>query len=61
MNDKQYAKLVKEKSQLAAFRWHWSAPVVFCLCSMDELIKLPAVFLHYRKYIWLRNITRDNT
>lgn len=48
-------------SQLAAFRWHWSAPVVFCLCSMDELIKLPAVFLHYRKYIWLRNITRENT
>ena len=46
-------------SLMAAFWWHWSAPVVFCLCSMDEIIKLPVVFLHYRKYIWLRNITRD--
>ena len=46
-------------SLMAAFWWHWSAPVVFCLCSMDEIIKLPLVFLHYRKYIWLRNITRD--
>ncbi len=47
-------------SLMAAFWWRWSAPVVFCLCSMDEIIKLPVVFLHYRKYIWLRNITREN-
>ena len=46
-------------SLMAAFRWHLSAPVVFCLCSMDEIIKLPVVFVHYRKYIWLRNITRE--
>lgn len=46
-------------SLMAAFWWKLSAPVVFCLCSMDEIIKLPAVFLHYRKYIWLRNITRE--
>ena len=46
-------------SLMAAFWWNLSAPVVFCLCSMDEIIKLPAVFLHYRKYIWLRNITRE--
>ena len=46
-------------SLIAAFWWKLSAPVVFCLCSMDEIIKLPAVFLHYRKYIWLRNITRE--
>ena len=46
-------------SLMAAFWWHLSAPVVFCLCSMDEIIKLPVVFVHYRKYIWLRNITRE--
>lgn len=46
-------------SLMAAFWWKLSAPVVFCLCSMDEIIKLPAVFLHYRKHIWLRNITRE--
>ena len=26
---------------------------------MDEIVKIPAVFLHYKKYIWLRNITRQ--
>lgn len=47
-------------SLMAAFWWKLPAPVVFLLCSMDEIIKLPAVFHHYRKYIWLRNITREN-
>lgn len=46
-------------SLLAAFRWNLPAPAVFCLCNMDEIIKLPVVFAHYRKYIWLRNITRE--
>lgn len=47
-------------SLMAAFWWKLPAPVVFLLCSMDEIIKLPAVFHHYREYIWLRNITREN-
>ena len=46
-------------SLMGAFWLHLPAPVVFCLCNMDEIIKLPVVFHHYRKYIWLRNITRD--
>ena len=46
-------------SLMAAFWWNLPAPVVFCLCNMDEIIKLPVVFHHYRKYIWLRNITRE--
>ncbi len=46
-------------SLMAAFWWNLPAPAVFCLCNMDEIIKLPVVFLHYRKYIWLRNITRE--
>ena len=33
--------------------------VYFILC-LDEFVKLPAVFWHYRKGGWLRNITRDN-
>lgn len=44
---------------LAAFVWKLPVSVVFCIVNMDEIIKLPAVFRHYRKYIWLRNITRD--
>lgn len=43
---------------LAAFWLKLPAPVVYCIVNMDEIIKLPAVFIHYRKYVWLRNITR---
>lgn len=44
---------------LAAFVLKLPVPVVYCIVNMDEIIKLPVVFIHYRKYIWLRNITRD--
>jgi len=33
--------------------------VYFILC-LDEFVKLPAVFHHYRKGTWLKNITREN-
>ena len=33
--------------------------VYFILC-LDEFVKLPAVFRHYGKGAWLRNITREN-
>lgn len=45
---------------LAAFAWHLPVPVVYCIVNLDEIVKLPAVFIHYRKCIWLRNITREN-
>lgn len=37
------------------------APVllVFFVLNLDELVKLPAVYIHYKKYNWLRNITID--
>lgn len=44
---------------LAAFVLRLPVPVVYCIVNLDEIVKLPAVFLHYRRYIWLRNITRD--
>ena len=28
--------------------------------SMDEIIKLPAVYRHYKKYNWVRNLTELN-
>lgn len=36
------------------------APVwlVYIIISLDEIVKLPAVYLHYKKLIWVRNITR---
>lgn len=44
---------------ISAFWLKLPAPVVFCIVNMDEIIKIPAVFKHYKKYIWLRNITRE--
>lgn len=31
--------------------------VVFFILNLDELIKLPAVYRHYKKYLWLKNLT----
>ena len=28
---------------------------------LDEMIKLPAVYRHYKKYQWVNNITREDT
>lgn len=44
---------------LGAFVLKLPVPVVYCIVNLDEIVKLPAVFRHYRKYIWLKNITRD--
>lgn len=44
---------------LAAFVWKLPVPVVYCIVNLDEIVKLPAVFIHYKKYVWLRNITRE--
>lgn len=42
----------------AAFYLHLSVVLVFLIINLDEVVKVPAAFLHYRKYGWLRDITR---
>lgn len=42
---------------LAAFVLQWPVLVVYSIICMDELIKLPAVWKHYRKYKWVRDLT----
>lgn len=32
---------------------------VYCLMNIDEIIKLPAVYIHYKKYSWLKDLTRE--
>ena len=34
--------------------------VVYFIISMNEIIKLPAVYRHYKKYNWVRNLTELN-
>ncbi len=44
---------------LAAFVFKCSVPIVYVLLMSDELIKIPLATIRYRKYIWLRDITRE--
>lgn len=46
---------------LAAFRWNWDPIYVYVVLSMDECIKIPWVYHHYKKYKWLKNLTREET
>lgn len=43
---------------IAAFALHAPVWLVYIIISLDEIVKLPAVYLHYKKYVWVRNITR---
>jgi len=42
---------------LAAFVWELPIWVVYIFINMDEWVKIPAVFHHYKKYKWVRNLT----
>lgn len=42
---------------LAAFVWKLPVLAVYALIHLDEIIKLPAVYLHYKKYRWVRDLT----
>ena len=44
---------------LAAFYWKLNPIIVYMILSLDEVIKIPWVYIHYKKYKWLRNITRE--
>lgn len=44
---------------LAAFVWHLPVLVVYLVLSLDEFVKLPAVYRNYKKYKWVKNLTRD--
>lgn len=45
----------------SAFWWKLSPLKVYFILSLDEVIKLPWVYVHYKKYKWLNNITREET
>ena len=44
---------------LAAFYYHLPVVIVFLIINLDEVVKVPAAILHYKKYGWLKNITRE--
>lgn len=42
---------------IAAFVFNLDPLLVFIIINLDEIVKFPAVCIHYKKYIWVRNIT----
>jgi len=44
---------------LAAFVWKLPVLAVSAILTLDEFVKIPAVYHHYMKYRWVKNITRD--
>ena len=42
---------------IAAFALKLPVLMVYFVLNLDELVKLPAVFRHYRKYKWVKNLT----
>lgn len=46
---------------LAAFIFRWSVPVVYFLLNLDEFTKIPAEWIHYHKYKWVRNLTTERS
>ena len=41
------------------FLFHWPVIVVYACTCLDEVGKIPWVMLHYRKYIWVKDLTRS--
>ena len=44
---------------LGCFVFHWPVMVVFVVMCMDEIVKVPFIPLRNKRYLWLRNLTRD--
>ena len=45
---------------LSAFVLHLPVLVIYFIVNMDELVKLPAVWVNYHKYNWVKDLTRDS-
>ena len=44
---------------LGAFVFHWPVLVVYACTCVDEVGKLPWVYAHYKKYRWVKDLTRN--
>lgn len=44
---------------LCAFVFRFPAMVVYFVLCLDEFVKMPFIYRHYRRFTWLKNITRE--
>lgn len=45
-------------SLLGCFMFHWPVMLVYIVMCADEIVKVPFIIPRYKKYIWLKNLTR---
>lgn len=46
---------------ISAFLLKLPVIAVYIIINIDEIVKLPAVYRHYKKYLWLNNLTNKET
>lgn len=44
-------------SLLGTFVFHWPVMLVYILMCADEIVKIPWLYPHYKKYLWLKDLT----
>ena len=44
---------------VGAFALHWPVLAVYACTCLDEMIKIPWVIFHFRKYRWVKDLTRS--
>ncbi len=42
---------------ISAFVWKLPVIIVYFILNLDELLKLPAVYINYKKYKWVKDLT----
>lgn len=42
---------------LCAFVWKLPVLMIYFILNLDEIVKLPIVYRHYKQYKWLKNLT----
>lgn len=45
---------------LGTYVFHWNPLIVYACTCLDEVGKIPWVMAHYRKYKWVKDLTREN-
>ena len=43
---------------LGTFVFHWPVMLIYILMCADEIVKLPWLYPRYKKYLWLKNLTK---
>ena len=45
---------------LGTFFLNWPVAIVYACTCLDEVGKIPWVMYHYKKYKWVKDLTRDD-